>query len=230
MTGSQVTPSDIVVTGATGMVGGLILEQALAYPDVGRVITVGRRATGVAHPDLTEIVHDDFADCTELVPRLEGVDAAFFCLGAYTGAVPDDVFRRITVDYTLAFARALSEANPTAAFCLLSGAGADPSGTSRMAFARYKGEAEQALLGMAFGRVHLFRPGYIYPVTPRAEPNLAYRVMRWAWPAVRRVAPDLGVASDELARVMLDVGLHGRPGSNDPVLENRDIRGLATAG
>lgn len=218
---------NVVVTGATGMVGGRIVEFALNHPDVGSVTTLGRRPTGVDHPRLHEIVHEDFADCRPLAPELTDVDAAFFCLGAYTGAVPDDVFRRITVDYAVAFAEALAAASPDAAFCLLSGAGADPSGTSRMAFARYKGEAEQALLRMGFSRVHLFRPGYIYPVEPRAEPNFAYRALRWAWPAVRLVAPNLGVVSDDLARVMLRVGLHGIPGSGDPVLENRDIRRLA---
>ena len=53
-------------------------------------------------------------------------DACLFCLGAYTGAVTDEDFRLITVDYAVRFAEALRAANPDAAFCLLSGAGADP--------------------------------------------------------------------------------------------------------
>jgi uncharacterized protein YbjT (DUF2867 family) len=44
---------------------------------------------------------------------------------------------------------------------LLSGSGADPTGRSRMAFARYKGEAETALAAAGFPRVYIFRPVHL---------------------------------------------------------------------
>ena len=56
--------------------------------------------------------------------------------------------------------------SPGAAFSFLSGSGADPTGRSRMAFARYKGEAEKALLAAGFPQIYIFRPAYIYPVKP----------------------------------------------------------------
>ena len=49
------------------------------------------------------------------------------CLGTYTGAVSDAELRRITVDCTVAFARALPEGSPSAVFSFLSGNGADPA-------------------------------------------------------------------------------------------------------
>lgn len=96
-----------------------------------------------------------------------------------------------------------------------------------MAFARYKGAAENALIAMGFPRLHIFRPGYIYPETPRQEPNLSYRVMRTLWPLVRRIHPNLGVASDDLARSMVEAALAGTPGRDSETLENRDIRELS---
>jgi len=42
-----------------------------------------------------------------------------------------------------------------------------------MAFARYKGEAEKALLAEGFSSAYIFRPAYIYPVEPRKEPNFS---------------------------------------------------------
>jgi uncharacterized protein YbjT (DUF2867 family) len=128
----------------------------------------------------------------------------------------------------VAFAEALLAASPGAAFCLLSGQGADPSEKSRISFSRYKGMTENALLGMGFSRVHLFRPGYIYPVTPREEPNVTYRIMRRVYPAIRGIFPNLGIPSDDLARAMLHAGLSGTPGHASPVLENRDIRRFAS--
>jgi hypothetical protein len=90
--------------------------------------------------------------------------------------VSDAELRTITVDYTIEFARVLRSSSPDAAFSFLSGNGADPTGRSRLAFARYKGEAEKALLAAGFPRVYLFRPAYIYPVEPRKEPNFTYRL------------------------------------------------------
>lgn len=219
----------LVVVGATGLVGGLALRYALDHSEVEAVTSVGRRPSGVEHEKLREIQHVDFSDCSPIQGELEGQDAALFCLGVYTGAVPDPEFKKITVDYTVGFARALFQASPHAAFCLLSGEGADQTEKSRMSFARYKGVAEKALLAMDFPRIHLFRPGYIYPVAPRKEPNLSYRIMRPLYPFVRLVYPNIGIPSDDLARAMVRASLEGTPGYPDPILRNRDIRGLGAA-
>jgi uncharacterized protein YbjT (DUF2867 family) len=117
------------------------------------VTAISRKPTGITHPKLKEVLHRDFADCSALVGALSGQDSAVFCLGTYTGAVPDAELRRVTVDYTVEFARVLRSGSPNAAFAFLSGNGADPTGRSRMAFARYKGEAEKALLAFGFPRV-----------------------------------------------------------------------------
>src|SRR5690349_6188778 len=135
----------LVIVGASGMVGGYALRCALGYPAVGTVTTIGRKKLGISHPKLTEILHRDFADCSALVETLSGQDAAVFCLGAYTGSVSDTELRTITVDYAIEFARVLRLSSPDAAFSFLSGNGADPTGRSRIPFARYKGEAEKAL-------------------------------------------------------------------------------------
>ncbi len=209
------------------LVGGIGLRYCLDDPDVAAVTSIGRRSSGVEHTNLKEIIHEDFTDFTAIADALENQDAALFCLGAYTGAVPDDEFRRITIDYTVAFATALREMSPNTAFCLLSGQGADQSQRSRIAFARYKGAAENALLEKGFPRVHIFRPGYIYPVTPRKEPNRMYRITRALWPVLRRVYPNIGLSSEDLARAMVHAGIHGTGDHVDPVLENRDIRRLA---
>jgi uncharacterized protein YbjT (DUF2867 family) len=209
------------------MVGGLALRDSLRHPDVAQVIVIGRRRTGVSDPRLTEVLHRDFTDFRGIAEVFEGRDAALFCLGAYTGAVSDGMLREITVDYTIAFAEALRAGSPEAAFCLLSGQGADPSERSRMAFARYKGAAEKALLALGFPRVHVFRPGYIYPVEPRREPNLSYRIARTLYPLLRHIHRNLGIASNELARAMVHAALYGTGGHGSPVLENLDIRALA---
>jgi uncharacterized protein YbjT (DUF2867 family) len=217
----------VVIVGASGMVGGYALRYLLEDPAVGSVTSIGRRNLKVSHPKLTEILHSDFADCSPLADALTGHDAAVYCLGTYTGAVPDEQLRRITVDYTVEFARVLRASGPNASFAFLSGSGADPTGRSRMAFARYKGEAEKTLSAAGFPHVYLFRPAYIYPVQPRREPNLSYRLLRAIYPAFRVVFPNQVIRADDLARTMVDVAVRGTGEGQQVVLENRDIRHLA---
>ena len=220
-------PKRLVIVGATGMVGGYALRYAFDHPAVGAATAIGRKPTGLAHPKLKEVLHQDFSDCSALAGVLSDQDAAVFCLGAYTGAVPDAELRRITVDYAVEFARVLSGSSPNAAFAFLSGGGADPTGRSRLAFARYKGEAEKVLSAAGFPHVYIFRPAYIYPVQPRREPNFSYRLLRAIYPAFRVLFPNQVIPADDLARTMVDVAVRGTGEGRTLVLENRDIRRLA---
>jgi uncharacterized protein YbjT (DUF2867 family) len=206
------------------MVGGYALRYALDHPAVGTVTAIGRKNLGISHAKLKEVLHRDFADCSALAGTLSGQDAAVFCLGAYTGAVPDAEFRTITVDYPIEFARVLRESSPDAAFSFLSGNGADPTGRSRMTFARYKGEAENALLAAGLPHVYIFRPAYIYPVEPRKEPNFSYRLFRAIYPAFRVLFPNQVIRADDLACAMVDVAVRGTGEQRSLILENRDIR------
>ncbi len=223
---STAGPIRLVIVGATGMVGGYGLRYALGHHSVERVTSIGRKSLGVSHPKLKEVLHRDFADCSALAEALFGQDAAIFCLGAYTGSVTDAEFRTITVAYTIEFARVLRRSSPEAAFSFLSGKGADPTGRSRMSFARYKGEAETALLAAGFPRVYVFRPAYIYPVEPRNEPNFSYRLLRAIYPAFRLLFPNQVIRGDALARAMVSIVVEKTSERETKVFENRDIRAM----
>ena len=95
-----------------------------------------------------------------------------------------------------------------------------------MAFARYKGEAEKALLAAGFTRVYIFRPAYIYPVAPRKEPNFSYRLLRAIYPAFRVLLPNQVIPADELGRAMVDVAVRGTTEREARIFENRDIRAM----
>jgi uncharacterized protein YbjT (DUF2867 family) len=223
---STAGPIRLVIVGATGMVGGYALRYALGHYSAERVTSIGRKNLGVSHPKLKEVLHRDFADCSALAEALSGQDAAVFCLGAYTGAVTDAELHTITTAYPIEFARVLRRSSPEAEFSFLSGKGADPTGRSQMPFARYKGEAEKALLAAGFPRVYIFRPAYIYPVEPRKEPNFSYRLLRASYPAFRLLFPNQVIRADDLARAMVDVVVQKTPERESRVFENRDIRAM----
>jgi uncharacterized protein YbjT (DUF2867 family) len=208
------------------MVGGYALRYALDDPAVESVTAIGRKKLGISHRKLNEVLHQDFANCSALAEVLSHQDAVVFCLGAYTGAVPDALLRAITVDYPVEFARVLQANSPEASFSFLSGNGADPTGRSRMPFARYKGEAENALLAAGFPHVYIFRPAYIYPVQPRKEPNFSYRLLRAVYPAFRILFPNYAIRADDLARAMIDVWVREAGRHESSIFENRDIRAM----
>lgn len=210
----------VMITGSSGMIGSLILQHCLQSDEVREVKSIVRRSSGIAHPKLQEIIHTDFTDFSSRASDFRNIDIAYFCIGVYTGSVPDPEFRKITVDFTVSFADVLKDQSPDATFCFLSGQGADRREKSRISFARYKGMAENYLIEKAFPQLYIFRPGYIYPVEKRKEPNFGYSVYRMLYPLLRHLGKGFSIKSTELAEAMFRTGLMG---SNRITLENEDI-------
>jgi hypothetical protein len=132
----------------------------------------------------------------------------------------DGSVRRRSLALPLVHACEQDQQQPHAAFSFLSGNGADPTRRSRMAFARYKGEAENSLRAPRFPLVYILRPAYIYPVEPRKEPNFTYRLLRVIYPVFRVLFAN---------QVMVDVAVRQTPERGGLVFENRDIRAMAAS-
>jgi nucleoside-diphosphate-sugar epimerase len=211
---------NVLITGATGMIGGLVLQLCLDNQEISSVTSLVRKPSGVNHSKLNEKIIDDFTALDKDEKYFESIDIVYYCLGVYTGAVDRDQFRNITVQYPDSLAQILYSKNPDIRFCLLSGAGADRSERSRMMFAKDKGIIENRLSKMGFKAFHAFRPGYIYPVTPRKEPNFTYRVSRILYPLIKLFGSNSSIQSTELAALMFKIGLSG---SDKEIFENKDI-------
>ena len=203
------------------MIGRLVLEKCLEHPSVNSVTSIGRKASGIKNTKLTELIHEDFLNFTSIESYFANQDVCFFCIGVYTGQVPPPEFKKITVDYTRAFAETLKWKSPQASFCFLSGQGADRSEKSRILFAREKGIAENILISLQFPHTYIFRPGYIYPDSPRKEPNFFYSLMRRIYKPVSYLYPNIGVNSKQLASKMVEIGLNG---GTQVIYENSEIR------
>lgn len=211
----------VIMTGATGMIGGIILRECINSSEIESIKSIVRKPSGITHPKLTEVVHTDFVDYSNVEDYFKDIDIAYFCIGVYTGQFPDEQFKIITVDYTKAFADALKKHSSNAVFCFLSGEGADLKEKSRMSFARYKGMAENYLMSKRFKQFYTFRPSYIYPVEKRVEPNFSYRLMRRLYPLMKAIAPSAVITSEQLGTAMFRAGINGAPKT---ILENEDIK------
>lgn len=209
----------VLIAGSTGMIGELILKHCLNSIEINEVRSLVRKPSITKHVKLKEIVIENFEDYPKHIDLFKEIDVAFFCIGVYTGQVPDAIFKLITVNYATEFATALKRESPKATLCLLSGMGADRTEKSRTSFARYKGMAENriSLLNLKF---YAFRPGYIYPVVQRKEPNIGYQFFRFIYPITKYFGKGASIKSSELALAMFKVGLNG---AETEILENREI-------
>ncbi len=211
----------VIITGSTGMVGGILLEICLNSNEVDEVIALVRKSTNRSNEKYKEVVVEDFLEYQHLAHLFSGVDVVFYCLGVYTGSVPAEEFRKINYDYPFNLAKSIHEKSPNATFCLLSGQGADRTEKSKMQFARDKGAIENALAGLGFKSFYSFRPGYIYPTTKRKEPNFFYTVSRLLYPIIKLLGNNLSITDQKLATTIYAVGMNGY---SKEVLENNEMR------
>lgn len=214
----------ILIFGATGMVGQGVLRECVLNPDVDLIQTIGRAATGLNDPKVTEIVRGDMWQYDDLIANFAQFDACFFCLGVSSAGMKEEKYAHVTYDLTLAAAEALSRANPRMTFIYVSGAGTDSSERGRVMWARVKGKTENALLRLPFS-AYMFRPGMIealdgiQPRTPMYR--VFYKVFKPILPVLRRAFPDYVVTTEQIGLAMLHVA---KKGSERRILESRDIR------
>ncbi|MDR3670487.1 MAG: epimerase [Holophaga sp.] len=212
---------NVIIFGATGMIGQGVLRECLADPQVERVLAVGRTPLAAEAPKLRQLQPGSFLDYAGLEADLAGYDACFFCLGVSSLGMKEADYRHITYDYTLAAGRTLVRLNPGMSFLYVSGAGTG----GRSMWARVKGETEDALLALPFKATYLLRPGFIQPLhgirskTPLY--HLIYRLTGALVPLLKRLLPGLVLTTEELGRAMIRLARDGYP---RPRLEVGDLR------
>ena len=219
---------NVLLFGATGMVGQGVLRECLLDPNVSLVLTVGRSASGVQHPKLREVVHQDLWHFAAIEAELSGFDACFFCLGVSSSGMTEKDYAHVTYGITLAAAEVLCRLNPRMTFIYVSGAGTDSSEHGRSMWARVKGRTENALMELPFAAAYMFRPGFIEPLHGARSRTTIYRVFytlaKPLLPLVRRAFPDSVLTTQQIGQAMLTVARDGYPRR---VLQSKDIRAAA---
>lgn len=202
------------------MVGEGILHECLENPDVDTVLVINRKACGVVHPKLKEILHHNFFDLTAIVPQLQGYNACYFCLGVSSVGMKEEIYNHLTYDLTMYMAGVLAGENPGMTFCYISGAGTDSSEKGRVMWARIKGKTENDLQKLSFKAVYNFRPGYIQPMKGTKNTHRFYYALSWLYPLWKLFFRNYVCTLGELGRAMIFVTQHGY---RKPVLEVKDV-------
>jgi uncharacterized protein YbjT (DUF2867 family) len=146
-----------LIAGASGLVGGHLLELLLAAPEYDRVVSVGRRPLPREHPKLQQ----EIVDFTALEKNGTDLrcDDAFCCLGTtIKQAGSRAAFRAVDHAAVLAFAWA-ARRNGARRLFVVTALGADSN--SRIFYTRVKGETEEALQVLGFKTLAIFQPSFL---------------------------------------------------------------------
>jgi uncharacterized protein YbjT (DUF2867 family) len=217
-----------LIAGASGLVGRELLALLLAAPEYDRVIALGRRPLGLAHPKLTELIVN-FAALEQTGADLRG-DDAFCCLGTTIKVAGSrEAFRAVDQAAVLAFAWAAQRAGAKR-FFVISAHGADAQ--SRVFYSRVKGEAEEALQVLGFATLAVFRPSLL--LGRRARPRLGERVaaaMLWLVEPLLlgRLRQYRAIEAGVVARAMLRCSF-GRAGQGVLIFPSDEIQDLGGFG
>ena len=218
---------NVILFGATGMVGQGILRECLLDPDVQQILSIVRAPSGRHDPKLRELVHPDFFNYSAIEPQLTDFDACFFALGVSSTGMDEAKYTHLTYDLTLAAASKLARLNPQMTFLYISGADTDSTEHGRTMWARVKGKTENDLLKLPFRAAYMFRPGVIQPLHGiRSKTKLYqtfYTIFNPILPFLKSAFPQYITTTEQLGRAMLKVAKSGFP---KPILESRDINNL----
>lgn len=216
----------LIIFGATGLVGGSVLHEALATSHVEKVLVIGRRSCGVSHPKLEEAIRPDLFQLDGMEDRLREFDACIWAIGIPSGGMDEASYARVTEELTMVWARKLLELNPEYSFCYCSAGGAG----GRWMWARVRQRLEGALKAMPFKHAGAVRPGFIRPGPGLASQVRAYRVaaqlLMPVFPFFVRAVPALFTTSERLGRAMLRITLGKADGF---IVEMPEINRLGAA-
>lgn len=204
-------PRVALLAGASGLVGGYVLDTLLDAPDFSRVFAVTRRPLGREHSRLANrIVQFD-----KLETQLKGqtCHVALCCLGTTRRqAGSDAAFRQVDLDYVLAFARAARVAQAQR-FVVVSSAGANPQ--SKTLYFRVKGEMEKALEAMQFPSLDILQPGPLVGFRRELRPlELGLMLAMPVWNLIQSGARQQfrGISARKVALAAIGAARSGRRG------------------
>ncbi|WP_414491921.1 oxidoreductase [Stenotrophomonas maltophilia] len=193
----------VLLAGAAGLVGQGVALACQRSPRVADLTALVRHP-GSLNGSGSELIVPDFLGIEELQHDLSGFDACFYCAGAPPVGTAEAEYRRVTLDTTLAVARAWAAANPQGCFLYVSGAGAEAR--SRLMPLRIKGETERALRALPV-RTVMLRPGGVRPVEGTGTRHGLLKPLYWGGAPLMKlagaIAPSLVTSNLALGQAMI---------------------------
>jgi uncharacterized protein YbjT (DUF2867 family) len=210
---------EIILTGATGMVGEGVLLHCLESDEISEVLMLNRRHFDMQHPKLKELLVKDFNQLSDAADKLQGYDACFYCAGVSSVGMNEADYSRITYDTTLSVAKVLLRIDPQMVFHFVTGSHTQTDG--KQMWQQVKGRTEDALMQMGFQAQFNFRPGFMKPVEGQKNVKWFFKPVIAIFPLL---FPKKSLTLHEVGQAMINGVIKGY---NKSVLEIHDIRTLA---
>jgi hypothetical protein len=188
-----------IVLGATGNVGGRIVQLLIKNPLCKKVVVVTRHKTDAfADPKAARwsLTWTGSRRRLRRTPRESDAALAAFGVGKGSAKMPEEELRKIEIAYPQAFCRA-AKAGGASVCGVMTAAGADPE--AGMKYAKIIGEKEKAVESVKFDFLGVYRPAVILgkPNTPGVL-GYAMPLLHWAMPSKYH-----SIHKNDLARAMV---------------------------
>jgi uncharacterized protein YbjT (DUF2867 family) len=152
-------PVTATILGATGLIGGQLLEILKNDPDFDVIKVIARRPVAIEHPKVKVIIID-FADETSFRNAIADSDAVFTAVGTTNRKVKGDRIEYQKVDFDIpVHAAGHCEYTGCNRFLLVSSIGADSQ--SGNFYLKLKGEVEEAIRKIRIQSISIFRPSLL---------------------------------------------------------------------
>jgi uncharacterized protein YbjT (DUF2867 family) len=198
-----------LIAGATGLIGGQLLDLILKDSYYQKVIAISRRPLTIRHDKLVNVVFE-YENLKDFVNQLKA-DDVFCCLGTtIRQAGSKEAFRKIDYDYPKEIGW-VTKANGAKQYLLVSALGADI--TSRIFYNRIKGEIELMINETGFECVHILRPSLL--IGPRIEKRAGEDAAKVIYKYLDFLIPlkYKGIESLKVARAMIALAKQNRKGN-----------------
>jgi uncharacterized protein YbjT (DUF2867 family) len=167
-----------IVVGASGLIGGELLNIILQQSDYKEVVTIVRKTLPVNHAKLVQLVID-FDDLDKWESSVTG-DVLFCCLGTTLKKTPDlNEYRKIDHDYPVKLAQLASQ-NNIKQYHLVSSIGANSKSSSF--YTRLKGETEHDIEKVQLKTLHIYQPSLL--TGNRKEKRVLERIVTVAFKVI----------------------------------------------
>ena len=152
---------NIILAGSSGLVGSYALRNLMNEVQVEKIILVSRTHQNIFHPKIIQIITSlDLLDSIDLKDyNIDKIDSGLCALGStLKKAGNKEAFRKVDKEFVVNVAK-FSKRFGADQFIVISALGAESR--SPIFYNQVKGEMEESLRALNFGRLTIFRPSLI---------------------------------------------------------------------
>ncbi|KAM9953365.1 hypothetical protein ACTFIR_008431 [Dictyostelium discoideum] len=219
-----------IITGASGMIGEGVVQNAIESDEVEKILIVGRRESGFKNEKVKEILHNDLSNLTNIQNEFIGYNSVYFCAGISSVGVDNETYHKISYDMPMEMLRKVELVNNIKSkddnnftFIYVTGGGTNENSWSN--WARVKAKTENHIIASNFNKTFAFRPGFIQPNIPGLKNAYKmYKYIGWLYPIGRSISQNGFITLREISQAMVKASTNGYKSN---IINGSDIVKLA---